>query len=329
MSVECVDIRSFATSKHHQVDDRTYGGGPGMVLMAEPLAAALRDVAGRAKPGLKRRVLYVSPQGPLLTAESARRLATYDELVIVCGAYEGIDERIVETFVDEEVSIGDYVLTSGCLPALVILDATVRFIPGVVGKEASTQEDSFEQGLFDHPHYTRPEVWEEKSVPPVLLTGDHAAIKRWRHTQALDKTARVRPDLFLRYQMREGKAGEDEEAKAAKACIEEILLPVVSLKKTERFYKECFRWKPLVKTEERLVYVLEGMQRLVFIESALSEKGRQKATFTLSSHALRACAKQIATAHGFSMRGEDKIEMIWWEDPDGYRWLFAPLECKT
>lgn len=193
VDIRLIDIRDFADNKHRKVDDRPYGGGPGMVMMAQPLAAAIRSVKSD-----KCRVIYLSPQGTPLTAAKCRQLAEQNEsLVLVCGHYEGIDERILQHFVDEEISIGDYVLTNGCLPAIVLVDAMVRFIPGVLGHELAATEDSFgAQGIFDCPHYTRPEEFEGQRVPQVLLSGNHAEIAAWRYEQALAKTRLRRPDLI-------------------------------------------------------------------------------------------------------------------------------------
>lgn len=191
LDISLVDIRNFADNKWRKVDDRPYGGGPGMVMMPEPVVKAVRSVK---TPGS--RVIYLTPQGVPLTAAKARALAAYEHLVLLCGHYEGIDERALESEVDEEVSIGDYVLTNGCLPAIVLLDAVVRFIPGVLGHAAAADEDSFEGGIFDCPHYTRPETFEGKTVPPVLQSGNHQEIAKWRRAKALEKTKRVRPDLL-------------------------------------------------------------------------------------------------------------------------------------
>lgn len=190
LDINLIDIRNYAENKHRRVDDRPYGGGPGMVLMPDPVAKAIRDT--RSPKG---HVVYLSPQGSLLNAAKSRQLASYEHLILLCGHYEGIDERVLSSEVDEEISIGDYVLTNGCLPAIVLVDALVRFVPGVIGHESAASEDSFEAGLFDCPHYTRPEEFEGQRVPDVLLSGNHKLIKEWRHEQALKKTRRVRPDL--------------------------------------------------------------------------------------------------------------------------------------
>jgi tRNA (guanine37-N1)-methyltransferase len=191
VEINLIDIRDFAENRYHQVDERPYGGGPGMVMMAQPVVKAIRSVKNE-----KSRVIYLSPQGALLDAAKCRQLAQHEHLILLCGHYEGIDERVIESEVDEEISIGDFVLTNGCLAAIVLLDATVRFVPGVLGHENAAVEDSFENGIFDHPHYTRPEVFEEKEVPQVLLSGNHQKIAKWRKQKALEKTRDVRPDLF-------------------------------------------------------------------------------------------------------------------------------------
>lgn len=192
LDIHCVDIRDFADNKFRRVDDRPYGGGPGMVMMPQPLTKAIRAVRG---PETK--VIYLSPQGGLLTAAKCRSFADNEHLVLVCGHYEGIDERVIASDVDEEISIGDYVLTSGCAAAIVMLDAVARFIPGVLGHEDAASQDSFEQGgILDCPHYTRPEIFEGHKVPDVLLSGNHQQIAEWRHQKALEKTRLARPDLL-------------------------------------------------------------------------------------------------------------------------------------
>lgn len=195
LDIRLVNIRDFADNKHDRVDDRPYGGGPGMVLMPQPLTAAIR-----AAKDDNAYVICLSPQGSKLTAQRCRALAEKEHLILVCGHYEGIDQRVLDSEVDEEISIGDYVLTNGCLAAIVLLDAVVRFVPGVLGHELAAEEDSFEKGILDCPHYTRPEVFEGKAVPKVLLSGNHQEIAAWRRQQALDKTKRVRPDLWSEYE---------------------------------------------------------------------------------------------------------------------------------
>ena len=191
--------RDFAENAWRRVDDRPFGGGPGMVMQAGPLEKAIEAARVRQREaGLAgSRVIYLSPQGAPLTHERVMQLATGDEgLILLCGRYEGIDERLIERCVDEEVSIGDFVLSGGELPAMVLIDAVVRQLPGVLGDAASAVEDSFVSGLLDCPHYTRPEVYEGQAVPEVLLSGDHKRIRRWRLKQSLARTRKRRPDLL-------------------------------------------------------------------------------------------------------------------------------------
>ena len=188
------DIREHSPDKHRSVDDYPFGGGQGMVLRADVLDAALAHVRGLDKePGL---VVYLSPQGERLTDRLVRELAAQPRLILVCGRYEGVDERFVQHRVDREVSIGDYILTGGELPAMVLIDSVARHIPGALGDEASSEEESFAGGLLEHPQYTRPAAYQDWEVPPVLLAGDHAAIAAWKQEQRLLRTARRRPDLL-------------------------------------------------------------------------------------------------------------------------------------
>lgn len=187
--------RDYATDKHRTVDDRPYGGGPGMVMKVEPLRAAIR--AARNAADTTARVLYLTPQGRCLDQAAVNDLAQRSGIILVAGRYEGIDERVVESEIDEEWSIGDYVLSGGELPALVVIDAITRLLPGALGDADSAQQDSFMDGLLDYPHYSRPEVLDDqRSVPAVLLGGDHAAIQRWRRKQALGRTWLRRPELL-------------------------------------------------------------------------------------------------------------------------------------
>jgi tRNA (guanine37-N1)-methyltransferase len=186
--------RDHATDAHRTVDDRPFGGGPGMVLATEPLATAIRAARGRLPAGAP--MIALSAQGRRFEQAAARRLAELPGFGLVAGRYEGIDQRVVDALIDEELSIGDYVLSGGELPALVVIDAVARLLPGVLGDQQSAGQDSFGAGLLDWPHYTRPESWEGRPVPPVLLGGNHAAIARWRLKQALGRTWRLRPDLL-------------------------------------------------------------------------------------------------------------------------------------
>ena len=191
LEVRLHDIRDFATDKHRQVDDESYGGGPGMVMKPEPVFAAVESLGEGPK-----RVILLSPAGRRLDQALVRELSCEPWLVLICGRYEGVDERVAEGLPAEEVSIGDYVLAGGEVPALVLLEAVTRLVPGVIGKEESHERDSFENGMLDHPHYTRPQEFRGMRVPDVLLSGNHAEIERWRREAALEKTRRNRPDLL-------------------------------------------------------------------------------------------------------------------------------------
>jgi len=191
VDVRVHDIRAFATDKHRQVDDEPYGGGPGMVLKPEPVFGAVESLGEGTK-----RVIVLSPAGRRLDQALVRELAKEPWLVLISGRYEGVDERVVEGLPAEEVSIGDYVLSGGEIPALVVLEAVTRLIPGVVGKEESLERESFEDGGLDHPHYTRPSEFRGMAVPDVLLSGNHVEVERWRREAAEEKTRRNRPDLL-------------------------------------------------------------------------------------------------------------------------------------
>ena len=186
--------RDFTHDKHRTVDDRPYGGGPGMLMMVQPLRDAIH--AAKAAAGDKAKVIYLSPQGRKLTQQGVEELAKSESLILVCGRYEGIDERIIQAEVDEEWSIGDYVLSGGELPAMTLIDSVSRLVPGVLGKQASAEQDSFSDGLLDCPHYTRPESLDGIDVPAVLLSGNHEHIRRWRLQQSLGRTLLRRPELF-------------------------------------------------------------------------------------------------------------------------------------
>ena len=199
LSVGTEDPRAHATDVHRTVDDRPYGGGPGMVMKAAPLLAAIRAAQARLPPGSPR--VYLSAQGERFGQAQAQELSRLPGLLLVAGRYEGVDERVIELGIDRELSVGDYVLSGGELPALTVIDALVRLLPGALGDERSSGEDSFAQGLLEWPQYTRPEVFEGRAVPPVLLSGDHADIRRWRLAQALERTARRRPELLAAAQL--------------------------------------------------------------------------------------------------------------------------------
>jgi len=187
------DLRDFAAGRHRQVDDRPYGGDEGMVFKPEPVFAAVESVRGSAA---EPPVVLLSPQGRVFNGRVAEELARHPQVILICGRYEGIDERVAESLATDEISVGDYVLTGGELAALVVIDAAARFVPGVVGKEESVRHDSFVEGRLDFPHYTRPREFRGMKVPPVLFSGDHAKIDAWRRRKALEKTLERRPDLI-------------------------------------------------------------------------------------------------------------------------------------
>ncbi|AHE48110.1 MULTISPECIES: tRNA (guanosine(37)-N1)-methyltransferase TrmD [Aeromonas] len=194
LQIECWNPRDFTHDKHRTVDDRPYGGGPGMLMMVQPLRDAIHAAKQAVGDGAK--VIYLSPQGRKLTQAGVTELATNQKLILVAGRYEGIDERVIQTEVDEEWSIGDYVLSGGELPAMTLIDAVSRLVPGVLGDQASAEQDSFTDGLLDHPHYTRPELLDGLAVPEALTSGNHEVIRRWRLKQSLGRTWQRRPELI-------------------------------------------------------------------------------------------------------------------------------------
>ena len=191
LEINQIDIRDFAEGKHKKVDERPFGGGPGMVMMPGPLCRAIRHVKKNDS-----HVVHLSPRGAVLNAKHCQRLALLPHLILVCGHYEGIDQRAIDKEIDEEISIGDYVLTNGCLPASVVVDAVARFIPGVLGHPDAAESDSFQNGLLEPPQYTSPVDFEGLKVPDVLRQGNHALIEKWRKEKAIEVTRSTRPDLF-------------------------------------------------------------------------------------------------------------------------------------
>lgn len=195
----CHNIRDYTLDKHRRVDDTPYGGGKGMVMRADPIFKCYEDVC--QKTNKKPYVIYMSPQGNVLTEEKCIKLSKMDNIMLICGHYEGIDERLIEEIVDEEISIGDYVLTGGELPALVLCDSVARLCDGVLSSEECYQEESHFNGLLEYPQYTRPEVWHDKTVPSVLLSGHHKNIMEWRQKHRLIRTLKKRPDMMKKYTM--------------------------------------------------------------------------------------------------------------------------------
>ena len=224
LSIEAVNIRDYAFNKHNSVDDYPYGGGAGMLMQAEPVYQCYQAIVDKiytqsdASSELcaekrKPRVLYMSPQGKTFTQGMAEELAQEEELIFLCGHYEGIDERVLDEIVTDYVSIGDYVLTGGELPAMVMVDAVSRMVPGVLHNDVSAEFESFQDNLLEYPQYSRPEIWHEKQVPPVLLSGHHANIEKWRREQSVIRTAKNRPDLLEKANLTE------EEKKLAKSVM--------------------------------------------------------------------------------------------------------------
>ena len=204
LSIEAVNIRDYAFNKHQSVDDYPYGGGAGMLMQAEPVYLAYEAVAERIrKQGEKPRVVYLSPQGNVFDQKMAEELSQEEDLILLCGHYEGIDERVLEEIVTDYVSIGDYVLTGGELPAMVMVDAISRLVPGVLHNDVSAEFESFQDNLLEYPQYSRPEEWHGKKVPSVLLSGHHANIEKWRREQSIIRTYERRPDLFAKCELTE------------------------------------------------------------------------------------------------------------------------------
>ena len=199
IGIEAVNIRDYTQDKHKKVDDYPYGGGAGMLMQAQPVYDAYRSVADQFPANAKKRVVYVTPQGTPFTQQMAQDFARQDDLILLCGHYEGIDERVLEEIVTDYVSIGDYVLTGGELASMVIVDAVARLVPDVLNNEQSAETESFHGNLLEYPQYSRPEVWHEKAVPEVLLSGNQKKIESWRREQAVIRTRERRPDLYEKY----------------------------------------------------------------------------------------------------------------------------------
>lgn len=199
--IECTDIRDYTTDKHRRVDDSPYGGGMGMIMQAQPIFDCYQDICKKA--GTKPHLIYFTPQGKTLTQERVKALAKLDHLALLCGHYEGVDERVIEELQPEEISVGDYVLTGGELPALIVADAVSRMIPGVLSSDECFTEESHYSSLLEYPQYTRPFEWRGRQVPDVLITGHHANVEKWRREQALKRTADRRPDMLEKAQLSE------------------------------------------------------------------------------------------------------------------------------
>lgn len=225
ITVDAINIRDYTTNKHNKVDDYPYGGGAGMLMQAQPVydayVALEKDIQERRKregkvENSKTRVIYLTPQGSVFHQKSAQELAQEEDLIFLCGHYEGIDERVLEEIVTDYVSIGDYVLTGGELPAMVMIDAISRLVPGVLNNEDSANTESHSDGLLEYPQYSRPEIWREKRVPEVLLSGHHANIEKWRLEQSLERTRQRRPELYEAYMQAHPPAPEKKRRRKKK-----------------------------------------------------------------------------------------------------------------
>lgn len=199
INIKCINIRDFSNNKHNQVDDYAYGGGAGMVMKPEPVYNSYLSIKGKVKKGTK--VLYMTPQGKTFNQKMAQDLSKEEDLIILCGHYEGIDERVIEEIVTDEISIGDFILTGGELPAMILIDSISRLVPSVLGKEESFLNESFSDNLLEYPNYTRPFIFNDKKVPEILLSGNHKKIEEWKKQQALIRTYKKRPDLLEKYNM--------------------------------------------------------------------------------------------------------------------------------
>lgn len=300
LAVQTHDIRDFATNAYKQVDDTSYGGGPGMVLMPEPIKKAINSVK---TPNSY--VIYLSPQGNVLTSQKCKELAAKKHLILLCGHYEGIDERIIQTQIDEEISIGDYVVSSGCPAALVLLDAIARFIPGVVGKQDSTALDSFENKLFDYPHYTKPAQFEGQDVPQVLLEGDHQKINEFRRAKAVEKTKQIRPDLYWKWQFEQ-------------AHLHTITLFVADLAQSYQYFKKLF---PIKKENDALILLNEKIS--ILIQQSDTPSQAVAIRLSLSIIQIQKMIKQLQQQnHHFFLQldEKDQIRGCTFEDIHGIIW---------
>jgi tRNA (guanine37-N1)-methyltransferase len=297
------DIRDFADNPRKKVDDRPFGGGPGMVMMAPPVVAAIRSVKTPSS-----HVIYLSPQGKKLTSHKARELCKLPSLILLAGHYEGIDERALEAEVDEEISIGDYVLTNGCLAALVLIDAVSRFIPGVLGHEDASLEDSFENGLLDHPQYTKPLDFEGKLVPEVLLKGDHREIVNFRREKALQRTMEKRPDLFSRFHFERALAVLEEKP----SCLDCLVINSCHYEKTISFYEHVFGQKATFM--QNGLFADFSLEKTLFRLVRRNESTTCMLSFTLPLGQLK---KATRWCHKELERREDGSFRAILEDPDG------------
>jgi tRNA (guanine37-N1)-methyltransferase len=299
------DIRDFSTRRDRRVDDRPSGGGPGMVMSPEPVAKTIRSLKGSDA-----KVVYLSPQGMPLTASIAKELSHHEHLILLCGHYEGIDQRVLDSDVDLEISIGDYVLTNGCLAALVVIDALARFIPGVLGSEQASVQDSFEGGLLDCPHYTHEPDFEGRTIPEVLLSGDHERIRLWRRSQALKATITVRPDLLT---------NDFSQPCDDHPSLQQIIVETPHFDATIRWYMAMLGVSP--KMYERKAAFVCGHTIVTFVEGGLTAALQHIVlSFVVSCEqfacALRYGRQKKASSIGEPKRIDDRVSAFF-RDPDG------------
>lgn len=307
LTISHTNIRDFSQDKHKKVDDRPYGGGPGMVLMPEPISLALEQVRTAHS-----KVIYLSPQGQKLTSQKCQQLAQEQHLILLCGHYEGVDERILQQ-VDQEISVGDYVLTSGASAVILLVDALVRYIPGVLGHELSAQQDSFHHALLDHPHFTRPENFKGEPVPEVLLTGDHEKIAQWRLAASLKNTLQKRPDLYLDYaNALSKKGGEGSEV--------HLCLPVTDYAKMAQFF-----WRIGHFTIEPLIL---GALTVTFIPVATFEKPPSGTIIGVDIKELEIINLIYKKLLKTDYLIEKTSSSVSFKDPSGYLWKISYKENR-
>lgn len=337
LDIHLVDIRDFAEGKHKRVDERPYGGGPGMVMTPGPIKRAIGSIK---QPDTH--VVFLSPQGNKLTAAKCQELSAKTHLILLCGHYEGIDQRIIAQEVDEEVSIGDYVLTNGCLPAIVLVDALCRFIPGVLGHQEAANEDSFQQGIFDCPHFTRPSDFEGMAVPEILKNGNHQAIRKWRTIQALEKTRKVRPELFMEYiwRLRENqhscyKSEHQKISRENQECfLDAAIYPVLivnDLKKSIAFYKDRLNFRltgigeqsaKMVFNTRNAIYEIHLVQGSSDGVDPLFKKDVLLEINLSSSDVFDAFIKRLTNESPENLQAvkHPSQPVMTFQDPDGYQW---------
>lgn len=273
ITVDTINIRDYSTNKHSRVDDYPYGGGAGMVIEAEPVYRAIQE--SRRRTSASARVVYLTPQAEVLTQTKVEELAKEDSLILLCGHYEGIDDRVLQKCVTDYISIGDYVLTGGELGALILIDAVSRFVPGVLGNDESADFESLQDSLLEYPHYTRPEIWHETKVPEVLLSGDHKKIEDWRHEQSLIRTQERRPDLLAKSRRVRTIWYGNEQSETSAQKLTDALTRYGTI---YNYNRKTLQKKQLALTAEDLLVLIDGTdgtEAITFSERFRNLKGNQ------------------------------------------------------